>query len=107
MSPFTNFTLARRLSAFSEATAIAASLISDAVTLMFEHIFAREIPMAPLPQQRSRTSHSLAPRSFSMNVSFSLGVFWMALAASSTRVSVSWRGISTSGETLNVLPMNS
>ena len=107
MSPVRNLTFTRRSSAFASAVSTASALMSVAVTFTLLQIFAREIPTAPLPQHRSSTSHSLRPLSFSKNESFSRGVLWIVFAASVTSVSVSWRGISTCGFTLNVYPMNS
>ena len=114
-SPFRNSISTRFAFAFSRARASAASLISVAVTETSSQIFASEMPMAPLPQQRSSTFCSggelKSPNSFPRDLCRSPAACFLSsrriFAASVTRTSVSWRGIRTSGPTLKSKPMNS
>ena len=105
-SPCSNFTdfATPCICAFSLATLIAPSLISEQVTLTLLAILASETPIAPLPVQRSKISHSL--RFTSMSSPRRVPVFIIS-SASSTSVSVSCLGMSTFSFTMNSRPMNS
>ena len=91
MSPKTNSAFTPCERAFFLAILSAPSEISTRVKLILRQNSASEMPIQPLPVQKSATSSP----------------FFVISIAFSTKISVSGRGIRHSGETKNSLPINS